>query len=37
MVPAFVGLVAPYLDQRCGVHSLGFTRGTTKEHMIERR
>lgn len=34
MVPAFVGLGAPYWDQDARGAFFGITRGTTKEHMI---
>jgi len=34
LVPAFVGLGAPYWDQRARGTIVGITRGTTREHLI---
>jgi glycerol kinase len=34
MVPAFVGLGAPYWDERARGAIVGITRGTTREHVI---
>ena len=34
VVPAFVGLGAPYWDDECRGAIFGITRGTTKEHFI---
>jgi glycerol kinase len=34
MVPAFVGLGAPYWDERARGTLVGITRGTTREHII---
>ncbi len=34
LVPAFVGLGAPYWDERARGALLGITRGTTREHVI---
>jgi len=34
VVPAFVGLGAPYWDQRARGTIVGITRGTTREHLI---
>lgn len=34
VVPAFVGLGAPYWDDQCRGAVFGLTRGTTKEHFI---
>ena len=34
VVPAFVGLGAPYWDDKCRGAIFGLTRGTTKEHFI---
>lgn len=34
LVPAFVGLGAPYWDERARGALLGLTRGTTREHVI---
>jgi glycerol kinase len=34
LVPAFVGLGAPYWDERARGAILGITRGTTREHLI---
>ena len=34
MVPAFVGLGAPYWDERARGTIVGLTRGTTREHII---
>jgi len=34
LVPAFVGLGAPYWDERARGAILGLTRGTTREHLI---
>lgn len=34
VVPAFVGLGAPYWDDDCKGSVLGLTRGTTKEHFV---
>jgi glycerol kinase len=34
LVPAFVGLGAPYWDQRARGAIVGITRGTTREHLI---
>lgn len=34
VVPAFVGLGAPYWDDKCRGAVFGLTRGTTKEHFI---
>ncbi|MCF0115065.1 MAG: glycerol kinase, partial [Erysipelotrichaceae bacterium] len=34
MVPAFVGLGAPYWDDKCRGAMFGLTRGTTREHII---
>jgi glycerol kinase len=34
MVPAFVGLGAPYWDERARGTLVGITRGTTREHLI---
>ncbi len=34
LVPAFVGLGAPYRDERARGAILGLTRGTTREHLI---
>jgi len=34
MVPAFVGLGAPYWDERARGTIVGITRGTTREHLI---
>jgi glycerol kinase len=34
LVPAFVGLGAPYWDQRARGAIVGITRGTTREHII---
>ncbi len=34
MVPAFVGLGAPYWNDKCKGAIFGLTRGTTKEHLI---
>jgi len=34
LVPAFVGLGAPYWDERARGALLGLTRGTTREHLV---
>jgi glycerol kinase len=34
VVPAFVGLGAPYWDERARGAAIGITRGTTREHLI---
>jgi glycerol kinase len=34
LVPAFVGLGAPYWDERARGALVGITRGTTREHLI---
>jgi glycerol kinase len=34
LVPAFVGLGAPYWDQRARGTLVGLTRGTTREHLV---
>ena len=34
LVPAFVGLGAPYWDERARGTIVGITRGTTREHLI---
>jgi glycerol kinase len=34
LVPAFVGLGAPYWDERARGALLGLTRGTTREHVV---
>jgi len=34
LVPAFVGLGAPYWDERARGALLGITRGTTREHLV---
>lgn len=34
VVPAFVGLGAPYWDDKCRGAMFGLTRGTTREHII---
>jgi len=34
IVPAFVGMGAPYWDDQCRGSIFGLTRGTTKEHLV---